>query len=343
MRPPRRYIELPRPGEVPDEVLKEKQAAYEKLQQIQRKMMLLGLNKNDIERVMARGLPSGISTVITPTTGIVQEQFAFKGSYVNTGETVFTIANPKYTWARLEGYAADFRWIRLGQEAEFSVDAYPGEAFTGKVLYLDTEFDQQTRTFEVGVLYTDNENKFRPNMLVRCAIKAKMTESGVSLADSKATETPPLVIPETAPLVTGKRAVVYVENPGTPLAFETRQIALGPRARGYFVVNGGLREGERVVVEGNFKVDSAVQILAKPSMMEGAIEPMAGHMHREGHTDDMDMDMDMKTNTGMSMDSDPSMQMKMKEGKTEDSKVKPPVSRRDMIKERLRKLKENRF
>jgi Cu(I)/Ag(I) efflux system membrane fusion protein len=111
---------------------------------------------------MARGLPSGISTVITPTTGIVQQQSAFKGSYVNTGETVFTIANPKYIWARLDGYASDFPWIRLGQEAEFRVDAYPEETFTGKVQYLDPEFDPQTRTFKVGVLYTDPRERLKP-------------------------------------------------------------------------------------------------------------------------------------------------------------------------------------
>ena len=43
---------------------------------------------------------------------------------------------------------------------------------------------------------------------------------------------------------------------------------LGPRAKGYYVVKAGLHKGERVVVNGNFKIDSAVQILAKPSMME---------------------------------------------------------------------------
>jgi Cu(I)/Ag(I) efflux system membrane fusion protein len=68
-------------------------------------------------------------------------------------------------------------------------------------------------------------------------------------------------------LITGKRAVVYVRLPGEEGKFEGREIVLGPRVGEYYIVVQGLREGEQVVVNGNFKIDSAVQILAGPSMM----------------------------------------------------------------------------
>jgi YHS domain-containing protein len=78
----------------------------------------------------------------------------------------------------------------------------------------------------------------------------------------------PLVIPATAPLITGKRAVVYVRVPGTDRpTFEGREVALGPRAGNHYTVKSGLKEGELVVVKGSFKIDSALQIEAKPSMM----------------------------------------------------------------------------
>ena len=44
-------------------------------------------------------------------------------------------------------------------------------------------------------------------------------------------------------------------------------MAPGPRAGDWYVVDDGLEEGERVVTHGNFKIDSALQIQAKPSMM----------------------------------------------------------------------------
>ena len=62
----------------------------------------------------------------------------------------------------------------------------------------------------------------------------------------------PLVIPVTAALVTGTRAIVYVELPGTDEpTFEGREIVLGPRAGDYYLVRSGLKEGEMVVTNGN--------------------------------------------------------------------------------------------
>ena len=90
----------------------------------------------------------------------------------------------------------------------------------------------------------------------------------------------PLVIPASAPLITGKRAVVYVADLEKEGTFEGREIILGPRAGDHYLVKEGLTEGEKVVVHGNFKIDSALQILAKPSMMspEGGIAA-PGHVH----------------------------------------------------------------
>ncbi|MBW1828407.1 MAG: efflux RND transporter periplasmic adaptor subunit [Deltaproteobacteria bacterium] len=103
--------------------------------------------------------------------------------------------------------------------------------------------------------------------------------SGVSDEEALA----PMVIPASAPLITGKRAVVYVAHPEKEGVFEGREVTLGPRAGDYYIVNKGIKQGDRVVVNGNFKIDSALQILAKPSMMspEGGVAP-AGHAHHGG-------------------------------------------------------------
>jgi len=81
----------------------------------------------------------------------------------------------------------------------------------------------------------------------------------------------PLVIPSTAPLFTGRRSVVYVKVPGMDApTYEGREVVLGPRAGDWYVVAAGLSEGEEVVVSGNFKLDSELQIRAKTSMMNPA-------------------------------------------------------------------------
>jgi len=94
------------------------------------------------------------------------------------------------------------------------------------------------------------------------------TESKGYVPADPGSEQMSLVVPATAVLVTGKRAVVYVQLDGveTP-TFEGREIVLGPRAGDWYLVASGLEEGERVVTHGSFKIDSALQIQARPSMM----------------------------------------------------------------------------
>lgn len=269
----------------------DEQALSRQLDGIKRKMRLLGLADEHIEEAIVRGRPTGISTVVTPMTGIVLKQNAFRGTYVNTGDVVFTIANPRVLWVKLDAYASDFPWIRLGQEAEFETDAYPGQKFKGKVTFIDPEFSPDTRVFKVGVLYRDDKGLLKPNMLVRAVIQARMTAGGrgttelvtqgmMDTAQAKRSDQPPKVIPETAPLITGTRAVVYVAAAGEPGVFEGRGVRLGPRGQGYYVVLEGLEKGELVVVNGSFKIDSALQILARPSMMShGPGEVVSDHYH----------------------------------------------------------------
>lgn len=112
-----------------------------------------------------------------------------------------------------------------------------------------------------------------------CGMPLARTESlGYASVSGDEEDTAPLVIPASAPLITGKRAVVYVAHSEKEGIFEGREIVLGSRAGDYYLVSDGLEQGERVVVNGNFKIDSALQILAKPSMMspEGGV-PMTGH------------------------------------------------------------------
>ncbi|HIC37239.1 MAG TPA: DUF3347 domain-containing protein, partial [Candidatus Marinimicrobia bacterium] len=90
-----------------------------------------------------------------------------------------------------------------------------------------------------------------------------------------------LLIPASAVLKTGNRAIVYVQIPGTDPTFEGREVVLGSRVGDQYIVKYGLKEGELVVRKGNFKIDSAMQIAAKPSMMNPA-GGSSGRGHNHG-------------------------------------------------------------
>ncbi len=252
-----------------------KKNALENVEASRKKLLLWGLTKKQIRSFENRNNIVNHIIIYSPMNGIVVKKDAFEGMYVNTGAKLYTIANLLDLWVQLDAYESDISWIRTGQRVEFETEAYPGKSFKGKVTFIDPVVDPKTRTIKVRVNVKNQDLKLKPDMFVRAKVY-----SGIVNRNKDKNFILPLVIPSSAPLVTGKRAVVYVTVPGKKGVFEGRNITLGPLADEYYIVTEGLKEGENVVVNGAFKIDSDLQIQAKPSMMNpGGGGPMPGHDH----------------------------------------------------------------
>ncbi len=279
------------------------------------KLRLLGLKETQIREIEERGKPVDHLTIYAPAAGIVIHKNAVEGMYVKTGTRIYTIADLSTVWVRLDAYESDLSRLRYAQQVEFTTEAYPGEVFHGRIAFIDPVLDRKTRTVKVRVNAPNLQGKLKPEMFIRAVVRAKLAEGGVVATEdlsgkwicpmhpevledepgtcrlcemdlvraeasgyvSPAQEwSEPLIVPRSAVLATGKRAVVYVEVPNAEKpTYEGREIVLGPRAGDYYLVKAGLKAGEQVVVQGNFKIDSALQILAKPSMMSPPEEPAA--------------------------------------------------------------------
>lgn len=286
------------------------------------RLRLWGITEEQIAEIEERGTPADHMTIYAPMGGIVIHKNAQEGMYVQTGTRIYTIADLSAVWVKLDAYESDLVWLRYGQKVTFTAEAYPGETFTGTIVFIDPFLSEKTRTVKVRVNVANPDRKLKPGMFVRAIVQTEVamggrvvdpdlagkwicymhpevvsdgpgdcTICGMSLVQteevgyisfSEAELNKPLVIPASAALLTGTRAVVYVQVPGTDKpTYEGREIVLGPRAGDYYIVRRGLQEGELVVTNGNFKIDSALQIQAKPSMMT----PEGGggaSMHRHG-------------------------------------------------------------
>ena len=247
--------------------VKSTQADQKRVAALVQQLGRLGLTQQDMELVLVTGIPRGTATVYSRLNGLIIEKQATLGSYVNVGTELCVIANPQNLWVKLFVYESDFPWLRINQAVEFQTEAYPGERFEGRISFIEPIFNKESRTFEVVVKIPENESRLRADMAVRAIIRAELTSDQSSRPGAAPGKQAPMVIPATAPLLTGKRAVVYVAVPGEKGLFEGREVVLGPRAKDYYVVKEGLKEGEQVVVNGNFKIDSALQILGRPSMI----------------------------------------------------------------------------
>ena len=227
------------------------------------KLRLLGMGKAQIEGMIKRGTPADHVTLTAPQSGIVIEKKVVEGMYVQTGMPIYAIADLSKVWVVLEAYESDLGWMAPGKEVAFSVQALPGQEFAGKVVYVGTSVNPATRTVEVRVEVPNPGLALKPGMFVS-AVQTDGQEAGPR----------ELVVPASAPLITGKRAVVYVADAERPGVYEGREVVLGLRTDQGYVVRGGIAEGELVVVQGNFRIDAALQIVARPSMMNPAEAPV---------------------------------------------------------------------
>lgn len=236
--------------------------ARENLRSVRERLRLWDL---DPDRVAAAG--GERITLTAPQGGTVIRRDITEGGHVNTGQALLTIADLSRVWVELEAFERDLPWLTAGQAVTFGTSALPGEEFTGEVVFVDPVLDPRTRTVRVRLEVANPDGRLRPGMLVRGRVQAELAADGRPRA-GRADAEPPLVVPATAPLLTGERAVVYVRvaSAGRP-RFSGRVVTLGARAGDWYLVRDGLEEGERVVVHGAFKLDSALQIQAKPSMM----------------------------------------------------------------------------
>ena len=243
------------------------------------KLRLLGIDPEQIEEIEKSNEIKEVIQVKAPASGVVIHKNALEGEYVKEGTEMFTIADLNEVWVQLEAYESDLPGLQLNELVKFQTDSYPGETFSGRINFIDPFLNEKTRTASLRLNVNNQDGRLKPGMYVTGVVIAYITLEGKTMCHAPLEETPPLVILATAPLITGKRAIVYVQNPDNVAEYQLREVVLGPKVSDHYIVSSGLDEGELVVTHGNFKIDSAAQIQAQPSMMSpgGAAKSMKGH------------------------------------------------------------------
>ena len=284
------------------------------------KLRLMGLLDKQIKKIESSESPTNLITVYSPMTGVVIQKNGVEGAYVKTGTNIYTIADLSRVWVIFDAYESDLPWLAFGQNITFSAEAIPGETFKGHIAFIDPVLDAKTRTVKVRMNVQNPDGLIKPGMFVQGTIQATLDGDGkainpelankwicsmhpevvrdqkgdcevcgmdlvksesMGLINTSGQKQENLLIPASAVLKTGNRAIVYVQIPGTDPTFEGREVVLGSRVGDQYIVKYGLKEGELVVRKGNFKIDSAMQIAAKPSMMNPA-GGSSGRGHNHG-------------------------------------------------------------
>jgi RND family efflux transporter MFP subunit len=209
-----------------------------------KRLELWDITEPEIERIVASGKPLPTLTVHAPISGFITERNAYPKQRVMPDTTFYTIADLSTVWVLADVFEYEAAAIRTGTGAVLSMTAYPGRTFRGKVSYILPQLDPATRTLKVRIEFENAGFVLKPEMYGEVEF-----QTGGSRR---------LVVPSTAVLNSGDRQTVFVDRDKG--FFEPREVKIGAQSEGRTEILSGLKAGERIVISGNFLLDSESQL-----------------------------------------------------------------------------------
>jgi len=230
-------------------------ASDDLVESTRRRLMLFGMSEGQIAQLERNRKPIFATTVVSSVSGIVTRKLAVEQQYVMQGQPLLEIADLSNVWVEMDVYEQQLPSVKLGDRAEIMATAVPGRTFTGKVSFIVPVLEGATRTARVRVEIPNPGLLLKPDMYVNARILG-------------APAPPHIMVPASAVIDRGQKQYVWVETqPGT---YEPHEVTTGGRHGPSTVIVSGLREGDNVVVEGGFLLDSEAQLRGATS---------GGHTH----------------------------------------------------------------
>jgi cobalt-zinc-cadmium efflux system membrane fusion protein len=141
-------------------------------------------------------------------------------------------------------YEKDIAAIRQGQSVMMSIDAYPGETFTGRLTYVSDVLDPTTRAAKVRCEAPNADGRLKLEMFATIHIPTLMGRDAV-------------MIPRAAVQQMDGQSVVFVRTGDGQ--FQKRGVRLGSSSDGWVEIVDGVKTGEPVVTDGVFILKSELE------------------------------------------------------------------------------------
>lgn len=220
---------------IPEKDYLRARAEYEKarasLRAAEDKLRLLDVAHDASEQRAASVFPLN-----APFAGTVIEKDAVLGELAQPDKSIFTVADLSTLWIEANLFEKDLARVRIGAPATVAVNAYPGEEFRGRLTYLSSTLDKETRTVQARIEVPNRDGRLKPQMFATAAVDTPSASEALALPR------------DAVPLVNGQPTAFVRENG----RFEPRPVELGEAAGDRVVVKSGLKAGEEVVTRGAY-------------------------------------------------------------------------------------------
>lgn len=221
------------------------------------RLLLWDLPAPAIDEIARTRKTDGTITFRSPASGIVIEKPVVEGMRADAGQTLYRLADLSAVWIEADVFEADAPFVRAGAPATVTLDAWPGERFQGRAVYVYPFVEEQTRTIKVRFAFPNHNQRLKPGMFANVTFAASIGTG--------------ITVPSDALLDAGHEHLVFVaEGDGY---FQPRRVQTGQRVGDRVQITEGLAAGETVAAGAAFFLDSESQLRAAASSWDAAETP----------------------------------------------------------------------
>lgn len=230
------------------------------------RLVVLGVPAASIHAVETRHETNATTTLVAPIDGVVTELGVRDGAAFMAGASLFRINGLATVWVNAQIPEGQVSMVPPGSTVEAHATAWPGATIKGRVIALLPQVDPQTRTLTVRVALDNPLSRLSPGMWVALDFTAPAAA-------------PQLVVPSEAVIVTGQRSVVIVA--GEKGSFDVVDVSTGVEQQGRTPILSGLKEGQSIVLSGQFLIDSEASLTSTVTRLK-TTAPASAAMPEDG-------------------------------------------------------------
>ena len=198
--------------------------------------------------------------VYAPISGVVTSLNVADGQFFKPDTEILALADLSTVWLISDVFEADADQLRLGAAVEAQSKFEPGTRLVGTIDYIYPDLDSVTRTVPVRTVFDNAERKLKPGMFMTTEIDGPERSTTA-------------IIPRSALIRTGRQErVILALGEGR---FQPAAVTSGIESDGKIEILSGLNSGEKVVVSGQFLIDSESSFAGATLRMQPA-EPDNG-------------------------------------------------------------------
>ena len=201
---------------------------------------IMGMPPEGIERLERERQINSVARIVASMDGTVLSRMLTLGQVVQPADTAFEIADLSSLWLQADVPEQDAGRLRVGNAVDASVAALPGARLSGTLSFVSATVNPDTRTVRVRMTLPNPDGRYKPAMLATMTLKDAVERQQV--------------VPSAAVIREQDAEYVFVQLEGD--RFALRQVRLGAEVDGQRVVREGLREGDKIVVEGAFHLNN---------------------------------------------------------------------------------------